>query len=537
MYKLGHNIFMDDLNSFSTDDILKSPENVREEKFSFLVWFIDLILGRNLQSSQAKQLRNINKRISKEGYRYYNFYKGKIQTSFAKLLFEVYRVIAPMRESFLNNTDDEYYKHQILNISHTDRQNQILSFLAPDELRNACNREDIKSVYERGKIQFEEYKRIYGEEFCAKINLLYSSTLVLKRFCLLDYYVALKHFCNSLEENTFSSDPHFVQVQKQYVQDFILDFLSAAAVLTSVDDYPNIISSLSKFMPLENFDVQGFLHVVKLFSTMNEKHVLADFARLIKSDVMNELSFSVPSKDIVHPEIELVYDDFRSTMEELIQERKDLVYSRLIEQAFGGDDIPSLRFYTEEESKLYEKKDVHGFDHWKNLEFVYGFLEKTFRVDVSSFVGIFSAVGITSDKEFMTSITTVYRDLLNLLDEIVKFDELFDTKFANGNKMRSMLKNAGDDKIALQLNVKIDELNKKAEWLIVSVIDKVKIIGEYFRTLLDDVVKNPSTVVRNWGEIDNQMKVASQVQLQTINLKTVSFIRLMDSVFEPSITR
>ncbi len=537
MSKLIHNNVMDDLNSFGTDDISNSLETVREEKFSFFSWLIDFILGRNLQSSQAKQLRNINKRISREGYKFYNFYKGKIQTSFAKFLFEIYRVIAPMREAFLNNTDDEYYKRQILNISHTERQEQILSFLAPDELRNACNREDIKSVYERGKTEFEEFKRIYGEEFCAKINLMYSSILVLKRFCLLDYYVALKHFCSALEENTFSTDPHFVQVQKQYVQDFILDFLSASAVLTSVDDYPNLIASLSKFMPLENFDVQGFLHIVKLFSSMNEKQVLSDFARLIKSDVMNELSFSIPSKDIVHPEIEAVYDDFRTTMEDLIQERKDIVYSRLVEQAFGGDDIPSMKFYTEEESMLYEKKNVHGFDHWKNLGLVYGFMEKTFRVDVSSFVGIFSAVGITNEKEFMTSITTLYRDLMNLLNEIVKFDEMFDTKFATGNKMRSMLKNAVDDKIALQLNVKIDELNKKAEWLIVSVIDKVKIMGEYFKTLLDDVVKNPSTVVKNWGEIDNQMKVASQVQLQTINLKTVSFIRLMDSVFEPAVTK
>ena len=105
-----------------------------ERKENFFTKFLNVLLGREL-SPALKELRSMNRRLESQGYKYYNFSSKKVKKTFASFLYEVYATIAPLREFFLANNDNEYYRKMLIQHSLTDEQRRALEYLQPEIIR------------------------------------------------------------------------------------------------------------------------------------------------------------------------------------------------------------------------------------------------------------------------------------------------------------------------------------------------------------------------------------------------------------------
>ena len=108
-----------------------STKQKSSQKQGFLQNFLDSIFKTSDPEVEKKRrLKMIAKNYQKS--KYHNFYKIstlEIMPSFAKLFYEIYKIISPVQSIFRADQSQGMYKNQIINFSISESQQEILDAL------------------------------------------------------------------------------------------------------------------------------------------------------------------------------------------------------------------------------------------------------------------------------------------------------------------------------------------------------------------------------------------------------------------------
>ena len=357
--------------------------------------------------------------------------------------------------------------------------------------------------------------------------MLYAHIHALKQFCTLDYYAALKAFDRDLVENNFDQMPIFSPLPKQYASDFSMDFANCAVQLASVENWEPVITFLSSLPGYEEFDTQFFYGTVSKISQMSTDGIFDDIAQLVKHDSSIHVSNELNPVDIVRPFQEELFSEFRTSVQDLVEQRRAARIEELLDRLFGDTDLPELKFYVEEESKLYTDRGINGFAFCRSLSYLNAFYKRYLSTEMSAFINIFEALARCSDTDFLAGISTVFRDLQDLSTQLIETDARLDIKYPEGFKMKSLLDGClHDEKMALKLNMEINNVNAKVMQIIDGSLDKFNTLLDRLQKLYDDRTGHSHVLVSNWPELDKQLKVPSRDALPLLcsRLKDITFL-------------
>jgi len=186
------------------------------QKGSFFQNLIEsLFRSTSPEAEKKRRLKGIAKTFQKT--KYHTFYRTstfEVLPPFAKLFYDIYKLIAPAQTMLHVNENMSLYKSQIINYNLSEKQIELFAHFDEQKINEMARQVPIQKV----TAQIEQDLDVFSQEFTAeKINKtenIYKAFNLFKDFCSFDYYMLLKKFSNKLIENNFSVTPVFEKLNE-----------------------------------------------------------------------------------------------------------------------------------------------------------------------------------------------------------------------------------------------------------------------------------------------------------------------------------
>lgn len=499
-------------------------------KVGFFTKLLDFLFGRDASIRRGKRraLRVIQRQLNKTGFKYVNEKKDFVSSSFADFLYDVYKSIAHLREMFLKDTNDEYFVNQIMNFSLTEEQSKIIESLDPESIRKLSAETELKELATKGMNSFVKLRDSLSSEEQLSINSLYNSVTALKQFCILDYYAALRKFGTHFKENSFEVHPKFNNAVMGYVHDFLLDFFNCISLILKVNTWQETFEFLKKLWSLDNTEVEKVLSLISFINELDSKKVFSYMIKLVNRDPSSEVNYEVSGKNIIRPYMDNIYQEFRSTVEDIQKARISAQRKKMVEDVFEGRELIRLKFYTEAENEAFVQAKVKQYSHCNALLYLNSFLEIFFEGEILPFLSHFEVIAICPRANYVTSFSSICHDIAEQKSAVFEFDRKLDTKFAEGYKLKSLLSRVTvNESVAINFNMEMDGINSNAESLINRILKQLQEAFTYYEELLHERRLNRHDIITNWSDIDKKFEGGCLPLLQKTHSHIKAFLTLM----------
>ncbi len=496
------------------------------DKKNIFLRFIDFLLGRDSNGSTA-ELKFLNKQLQKGGYRYYNFNKDKLTVSFAEMIYDIYKAVAPLREFFLQKNDDEYYARMTLMYYLSETQRKELAFISVENITELAKKGAFTKLTEDVKRSLLDFEHGFNQDLVYSVNYSYNSILKLKQFCTFDFYALLRRFTPELRENSFDSMPKFYNATGRLCCEPIVDLFTSAETLLTVSDWSPILKIISQMPGYTEVSEKEFMRVIALVMVMGDAMVFTRLSKILKNDKDFDLKPVVYNKEIVRPFLENQRITVKETLASLFKQYKLGQIKEMEKRTFLDYQVLPLQNYNKKESVNYENYGVNGFLLCDSIMYLNAYFNAYLRIEVYEFMDIFCVRAQSSDRNFVSDFSMVYHDLLEEQKQIDVLDAQLDPKFPTGYKIASFLdKIKNDPDVSFQLNMEINTINTEMGNLLKSSLENILKIDNQFKELVSDKVSSTG-LISNWEEIERYYSNPIVPSLNSIVEHLDNFITLM----------
>ncbi len=208
--------------------------------------FSGLFKSTNPEAEKRRKLKAVLKSFSKTKYR--SFYKPstyEVQPTFAKLFYDIYKIVYPAQNALKSTTNAGLIKHQIISFCLSEKQVNLLESFSEEGITALTKQMDLDSVVGKVEANLTIFQDEFTSERITRIENLYKSYNLLKDFCTYDYYMLLKRFTSALVEGNFDAVPEFRKTNAEYVVDDMKDFITVSYAIT---DESIVWSDLFEFL-------------------------------------------------------------------------------------------------------------------------------------------------------------------------------------------------------------------------------------------------------------------------------------------------
>ncbi len=491
---------------------------------------VDFLLGRAADDN-SRDLKLIQKRLFKSGCKFYNVSKDKVLVDFAELLFDVYKTIAPLREFFLARNSDAYYADALIRYFMSDQQTKMYTVLEASHIEEVAQKMDFDPLKEKVLKTYSAFEKSFELDVAARINEVYNTVLILKQFCILDYYVILRNFSGELKENVFTDQVKFYPMAKGYFTETIPDFLSNTANLLTVEDWNDTFSFLGMLPGYKNVEVKAFTELIDRLMLIQAKGAFADFGRLFTHDVAYSFSATTSRKEIVTPFVEEVKQSVKEVLDTLYAQRKSELVTQQVKKVFGDNLAAPLKNYNKDMAMqiadIAPGEDIR-YTHWQRVYYYHCFFEAFLRSEIPYFADIFGVRAIAADTKYTSRLSAEFHSLEEIESEILKLDMNLGANFARGYKLQSAAERATTPDGVAKFRMEVDQINVDFNKLIKFAIRQMKSILVKFKELLNDYNTVSHVLVENWDEVDRSLKEPAGKVLPEIGNSMKNFLVLLE---------
>ncbi len=502
---------------------------------SFFSVLIDLLLGRD-SNPQRRELQAAQRQLNKTGNKFFKLSKDRILTAFASFLYGVYEAVDPLREFFLTDTSDAYYARAVVEYFKSDKIVSLLDSLSKESLLERGKNNSFSALKDETHQIFAKLTSEVGRDLAGKANAMYNSVIVLKQFCLIDYYALLKRFKPDFEEHHFGQNVVFGQLLRKFSLDIVPDFISAAVNLLCVEDWSNQLEFLSTLPGFGNFDRQGFDAMYAKLHKMNSLGVFTYFGRLVLYDPSYSATAQFPTTDVIKSYMDTMSHDVEELLLEIDAKKKEEILERQMREVFGGAEILELQHYNEDSSEVLEDLDVN-LDEGEYLSYTKHAQVKYFHTFVSVYLGKkllefienFSVRADVLGSDYTAKFSSDFHQMLAVDDEIMKMDMELGQGFPNGYKIAMLVDAAVRSYDAAEkLYTEISNVNNQFSEQLGTGLGILQVTYRKITELLEDRKSLSPSIVKNWGSIDEYLREPSLTTLTEAHSRLSHFLSLME---------
>lgn len=514
----------------------KNEERPASGGGNFLTALLDFILGRE-SDPQRKALQAVQKQLNRTGYKFYKFNKERLLAPFASFIYEIYEIVDPLREFFLENTSDKYYSHAVIEYFKTEKINQLIEAVSEESLEELGKSMDFPVLKQDAHKTFDSLTTTFGKDLAGKVNAMYNSVVALKQFCMIDYYVILRRFKPDLEEHKFIPHLSFGQIGKKSAMDIVPDFLVAATNLLCVDDWTAQMEFISTLPGFKGFDDKKLGELHDKLLKMNSLSVFANFGKLFLHDPSYTAAASFPSEDIVKAYLDELSHEMEETLQEIDIRKKNELLEMQMKEIFGGAEILELQNYIEDSSEVLEGLQVN-LEEGKQISYTKCTQAKYFHSLVNVYLGKkllefvenFAVRAEIRGSDYTAKFSAEYHQMLAIDDEIKKLDMELGQGFPNGYKI-AMLADAAvrSSDAAEKLYAEVSSVNKAFAGQLEAGMGILRNTLRKLNDLLEDKKSISPSIVKNWSNVDEYLREPALKTLTEATTRLKTFISLMDS--------
>ena len=528
--------FIMDNQCIMADLDTKNEERPASGGGSFLMSLLDFILGRE-SDPQRRELQAVQKQLNRTGYKFYKLSKERLLAPFASFIYEIYEIVDPLREFFLENTTDKYYAHAVIEYFKTEKINQLAETVSEESLVESSKGMEFPGLAEAARKNFNALTATFGKDLAGKVNAMYNSVIALKQFCLIDYYIILRRFKPDLEEHKFIPHLSFGQIAKKSVIDIVPDFLAAAVNLLCVDDWTAQMEFISTLPGFKGFEDKKLEDLHDKLLKMNSLSVFANFGKLFLHDPSYTASANFPAEDIVKDFLDGISHEMEETLQEIDIRKKNELLEIQMKEIFGGAEIMDLQNYTEDSSdilegipvKLEDGKQI-SYNKCMQAKYFHSLVNTYLSKKLLEFVENFAVRAEIRGSEYTAKFSSEYHQMLAIDDEIKKLDMELGQGFPNGYKIALLADAAAHSSDAAEkLYTEVSSVNKAFADQLGEGMGILHSVLRKLTELLEDKKSISPAIVKNWNNIDEYLREPALKTLTESTTRLKTFVALMDS--------
>ena len=508
----------------------KSKKSQPEEKQGFFQSLIASLFGSsNPEAELKRRLKTIAKDFSKTKYHiYYKPASFEATPQLAKLFYDIYKIISPAQLMFHNNQNMNVFKHQILNYSLSERQVELLSHFDEKKITEMAQSIPIDKL----KVQLENDLNSFISEFddkkVAKIENLYKTFVYFKDFCSFDYYVILKKFNPSIQENLFDTVPPFEKINAEYIVEGLQDFCTVAYMITN-----------DTLVWTDLFDFLKSTHASEIVGVNNWKKIVAKIRSIQASQAFELMIQHITRKpnyqtivrddlaELTEVYLEKIKKDTNATLTKISSQIKKSMATSLAQQIFGPKEIKVLRNYDSAMNETFLKKNLDTFKYAEPLNYLKAFLIEFVKTELREYYDVVVIRG-QWDTELSAPFSNAYEDLISVSDNITKLDNSLAENGTIGIKIKTLLpKTAHDSGAENIINRLINDSNEEARMYMLTSTQNMIVLGRTIKQLIEDYMKKKPTLVANWHELEKYIDKPMKDFSVNIYKKIYLFVQLM----------
>ena len=506
---------------------LKAAEGEKQSFFQSL--FSNLFKSSNPEAEKKRKLKAIAKTFSKT--KYHSFYRSssiEVLPPFAKLFYDIYKIVSPAQAVFKANQNPNLYKHQIINYSLSEKQVNLLEHFDEQKIIEITR----KIPLEQAERQLEEDYSIFSAEFdnerMNKTENIYKAFSMLKDFCCYDYYVLLKKFCSSLQEFNFNTQPSFDKINGEYIVDDLKDFCSAAYAITDENIVWNdLFAFLKATQATETISLGNWKKIIARMKNLQQSNALDLMIRHISGNV--DYVTQVPSHyaSLIEPYVDKIREEMETTLSKIGSQQKENKANQICAQIFGSTDFQTLHFYIAAINDAYAKKELSTYIYPEPLNYLKAFLLEYVKKDIREYYDVVVVRG-QWDASLANPMSNAYQELLKISDEITAFDNDLSEDGGSGLKIKTLLpKTAHDPGAENIINRIISDANEQARSFLITASQDLITIGKTLKSLIEDYSKQKPEIVQNWRELERFLDHPMKEFSVGIYKKIYLFVQLM----------
>lgn len=465
--------------------------------------FSSIFGGKDPEAAKKRLLKNIAKDLSKSKFHFYKYTSHEVDPSFAKYFYEIYKVIAPAQAMFENTTPNAL-KSIVLNSAMTDEQKEMAESFTPENLVKEAQGQKLDDYVDHVYSRLSEFTNQFDDNKIIKIDLLYNKLIYFKNFIQFDFYFMLKKFDASLKERNFATPPRFQPTNGTYIGEDLKNFISVAWPIPLDWEWDDMFKLLKAIKGVEPVPANTWKKILNRVKTLRERETLEMMIQLISEDPSYKSSYPIEEFHIADDYFSSINKQVEETVEDVKRRQAASKVEGIASQIFGEGTSTSLRFYTANESDIFERKNLGSYMYGEPLGYIKHFLLNYAKKEIRELSDIILVRGEWSNPQVSKPMSEAYHQMLEISEKITRLDESLSETKDLGIKLKTLLPRAERDRESRNIiQTTLRDINNEAASLIMTTNQNLITYARNLKMALEDFVKFPKCdLILNWRDLD-----------------------------------
>jgi uncharacterized protein with HEPN domain len=508
-----------------------APLAFLEKLFSIFLKAIDPEAGKK------KQLKQLTKELI--GNRHAKFYLPKqqeVDPSLGKFFYDIYQILSHV-QVFLENAARSVQLKQLtvetfLDIKYLDARQRLNADYVAEQAKSMPISEISKILQE----DLDLLSTAFDDSLIATVDHCYNQIVALIQLSNFDYFFFLKKFDPFFIERNFNYLPKFNAVRGQYITDQLKDFLDISQAVDPDEDWETALTVLKLYK--NGMDVvvpEQWNRVLSQIRELKHSGILEFIIKHIDRDPNWEFEPKESGVSIAQEYLEGRRIEVQEAMNSCVSAQKRAQINYLASSIFGDPDIKRTRYYTDQESEIYIKKEFKGFIYTAAINYLKVFLTDIFKKEMQDLCEFLLIRGQWSSVDISQEMSSCYHQLLDISDQLIVFDESLSEDGTQGSRLRAAIVKFDRDKSQTRsITHALYFVNDHALSLINAAARAFIVIGKNLKNIHEDYHKDFPEFILNWRELEPLSEVPLLQQINYTYRRIYNFIQLLQLLSKQS---
>jgi hypothetical protein len=498
--------------------------------FSLFDWLASLFNGDRVNPDRARKraLKRIAKAISANKYgKFLRIKTGEATADLAQFFYEVYKVISPA-QALLQNAAQSMQLKVCTVVSFLDMpQLDILEKLSTESIEKRAEETEPGLLSRQMQSEFDDFARAFDANRTRAINECYSLILMLCKFVVHDYYFLLKKFDLQLTEHSFNRKPAFNSLRGEAVVEEAKDFLELAGGLDPNLDWNTALRILREYKGVEVINPKLWNNLLLKIRELVHSEILELMIRFIEKDPSWTWAPHTVQESITGAYLEMIRNETFNRLSLIVTTKQNALIDRHAMAVFGNLRVNRLKYYTEQGSEIYKKKNFAGFINARALNYLIVFLTDG-RQELQDLYELILIRGQWVSPALSFPLSESLRLLAAFPDRITELDDMLSDRGLYGSRLKTAIMKVDREKnLARSIAMNLDSANDDAEQIINDAIFNLSVLNDGLKDLLEDYRKNPGIIILNWEALNSFSETDLKTRLISMQSKLFNMLELL----------
>jgi hypothetical protein len=504
--------------------------------------FLARLFGIGRGGTKKRTYRQLKKELASCRIDVYRLKQDTISVTFAKSLYELYRLTGPLRQLVhLDKAENKLpfaYVESFVSYYQSENAREIAQKLTEEYIFKYASSQGARNTVTYIDNLLNEYLNLFDQPTINKINAYYTNFLFFIRFAHFDFFPILREFDENLEEENFLVKPSFQPVDGSLLREELLKLhytLFRFNVGEGVDQGIEIVSQLKNVEPMSRNAVHRLKRLIKEFQDNQYVSLIVRAIDLNPSAIPIRKPTTI---DIFSTFLSRKKRDVKNVLHTVQKRYREQAVSSIVTQLFGDGASSRLKNYNDSKNDQLVEQGLPVFEYATPLNYTKAFAMDQYSPFVRNIINELIIAGAFNNKTVLSNLSNNYYALNNLIKRIDEFDDDLDIDGSSGATLERFVRSLNKDRSSRGILEKtINKLNRKARLLITEEVVNVKEMAFTIKKILDEYKSNAPTIVYNIKKIRNNKNKEFIEDLVNCYRAIYMYLKLMGTFVSLKVTK